>query len=128
MKILAIEASSLVASVAIINDDVITAEYTINNKITHSETLLPMIDEIFLLFAIIFLTRATMPNIQVKPTAKINTHQNIVPTVVPLTRYSMIFTFSPFTVTSVIPAIDENISIIPSISRKNHRKISIISS
>ena len=46
MKILAIEASSLVASVAIINDDVITAEYTINNKITHSETLLPMIDEI----------------------------------------------------------------------------------
>lgn len=46
MKILAIEASSLVASVAILTDDIITAEYTINHKITHSQTLLPMIDEI----------------------------------------------------------------------------------
>ena len=31
MKILAIEASSLVASVAILTDDIITAEYTINH-------------------------------------------------------------------------------------------------
>lgn len=46
MKILAIEASSLVCSCAILNDDVITAEYTINNKTTHSQTLLPMIDTI----------------------------------------------------------------------------------
>ncbi len=46
MKILAIEASSLVASVAILTDDIITAEYTINHKITHSQTLLPMIDEV----------------------------------------------------------------------------------
>lgn len=46
MKILAIEASSLVCSVAIINDDVIIAELTINNKITHSQTLLPLIDEV----------------------------------------------------------------------------------
>lgn len=46
MKILAIESSSLVASVAILTDDVIKAEYTINHKITHSQTLLPMIDEI----------------------------------------------------------------------------------
>lgn len=46
MRLLAIEASSLVASVAILTDDVITAEYTINHKITHSQTLLPMIDEI----------------------------------------------------------------------------------
>lgn len=46
MKILAIEASSLVASVAIISDDVIIAEYTMNYKKTHSQTLLPMIDEI----------------------------------------------------------------------------------
>lgn len=46
MKILAIEASSLVASAAILTDDVITAEYTINHKITHSQTLLPMISEI----------------------------------------------------------------------------------
>ena len=46
MRILAIEASSLVASVAILTDDIITAEYTINHKIMHSQTLLPMIDEI----------------------------------------------------------------------------------
>lgn len=46
MKILAIESSSQVASVAILTDDVITAEYTVNHKITHSQTLLPMIDEI----------------------------------------------------------------------------------
>lgn len=46
MKILAIEASSLVCSAAILSEDVITAEYTINNKTTHSQTLLPMIDEI----------------------------------------------------------------------------------
>lgn len=46
MKILAIEASSLVASVAIITDDIITAEYTMNHKITHSQTLMPIIDEI----------------------------------------------------------------------------------
>lgn len=46
MKILAIEASSMVASTAILTDDIITAEYTINHKITHSQTLLPMIDEV----------------------------------------------------------------------------------
>lgn len=46
MRILAIEASSLVASVAILTDDIITAEYTVNHKITHSQTLLPMIDEV----------------------------------------------------------------------------------
>lgn len=46
MKLLAIEASSQVASAAILNNDIITAEYTVNNRITHSETLLPMIDEI----------------------------------------------------------------------------------
>ncbi len=46
MKILAIEASSLVASAAIVEDDILVAEYTINHKVTHSQTLLPMIDEI----------------------------------------------------------------------------------
>lgn len=46
MKILAIESSSITASVAIITDDVLAAEYTINHKKTHSQTLLPMIDEI----------------------------------------------------------------------------------
>ena len=46
MRILGIESASLVASVAIVTDDVITAEYTVNQKKTHSQTLLPMIDEI----------------------------------------------------------------------------------
>lgn len=46
MRILGIESSSLVASVAIVTDQVLTAEYTVNFKKTHSQTLLPMIDEI----------------------------------------------------------------------------------
>lgn len=46
MRILGIESSSLVASVAIVTDDVLTAEYTVNFKKTHSQTLLPMIDEV----------------------------------------------------------------------------------
>ena len=46
MRILAIESSAVTASVAILTDDLLTAEYTINYKKTHSQTLLPMIDEI----------------------------------------------------------------------------------
>lgn len=46
MRILGIESSSLVASVAVVTDDVLTAEYTVNFKKTHSQTLLPMIDEV----------------------------------------------------------------------------------
>ncbi|MCR5677300.1 MULTISPECIES: tRNA (adenosine(37)-N6)-threonylcarbamoyltransferase complex dimerization subunit type 1 TsaB [Agathobacter] len=46
MKILAIEASGQVASVAIAHDDKVLGEYSINYKKTHSETLLPMIDEV----------------------------------------------------------------------------------
>lgn len=46
MKILALDSSSLAASVAIVQDEILTAEYTINYKKTHSQTLLPMIDEI----------------------------------------------------------------------------------
>lgn len=46
MKILAIDSSSLVASVAVSDDDVLIAEYTVNFKKTHSQTLLPMINEI----------------------------------------------------------------------------------
>lgn len=45
MRILGIESSSLVASVAIVTDEVVTAEYTLNLKKTHSQTLLPMIDQ-----------------------------------------------------------------------------------
>ena len=43
MRILGIEASGLTASVAIIEDNLLKAEFTINNKLTHSETLLPML-------------------------------------------------------------------------------------
>lgn len=46
MKILGIDSSGLVASVALMFDGVMTAEYTVNFKKTHSQTLLPMIDEI----------------------------------------------------------------------------------
>lgn len=46
MRILGIESSSLVASAAILEDDTLLAEYTVNFKKTHSQTLLPMIDEI----------------------------------------------------------------------------------
>ncbi len=47
MRILAIESSAITASVGVLTDDVLTAEYTVNYKKTHSQTLLPMIDEIF---------------------------------------------------------------------------------
>ncbi len=46
MKILAIDSSSLTASVAIVEDELTIAEYTVNYKKTHSQTLLPMLDEI----------------------------------------------------------------------------------
>ena len=46
MKILALDSSSLTASVAIVEDDITVAEYTVNYKKTHSQTLLPMLDEI----------------------------------------------------------------------------------
>ena len=46
MKILALDSSGLVASVALVADDILVAEYTINYKRTHSETLLPMLDEL----------------------------------------------------------------------------------
>ena len=45
MKILGIDSSGMTASVAIVTDDQLMAEFTINNKRTHSETLLPMIDK-----------------------------------------------------------------------------------
>ena len=46
MKILALDSSGLVASVALVEDDILVAEYTMNYKKTHSQTLLPMLDEI----------------------------------------------------------------------------------
>lgn len=46
MKILALDSSGLVASVAVLEDENCIAEYTINYKKTHSQTLLPMLDEV----------------------------------------------------------------------------------
>ena len=43
---MAIDSSGLVATVAILEDDKMIAEYTVNYKKTHSQTLLPMLDEI----------------------------------------------------------------------------------
>lgn len=44
MKILGIDSSGIVASAAIADEKNIIAEFTVNNKQTHSQTLLPMID------------------------------------------------------------------------------------
>ena len=50
MRILALDSSGLVASAAVLeaeaDDEVTVAEYTVNYKKTHSQTLLPMLDEI----------------------------------------------------------------------------------
>ncbi|MCD8379820.1 MAG: tRNA (adenosine(37)-N6)-threonylcarbamoyltransferase complex dimerization subunit type 1 TsaB [Lachnospiraceae bacterium] len=46
MRILAIDSSGLVASVALLEDEDLIAEYTIHYKKTHSQTLLPMLEEI----------------------------------------------------------------------------------
>lgn len=46
MKILGIDSSSAVASTALVENDILVAEYTLNLKKTHSQILLPMINEI----------------------------------------------------------------------------------
>ena len=46
MRILALDSSGLVATVAILEDEQMIAEYTVNYKKTHSQTLLPMLDEL----------------------------------------------------------------------------------
>ena len=46
MKIIALDSSGMVASVAYVVDGVPVAEYTMNHKKTHSQTLLPMLDRI----------------------------------------------------------------------------------
>ena len=46
MKIQALDSSGLVAGVAVTEDDNLLGEYTINYKKTHSQTLLPMLDEV----------------------------------------------------------------------------------
>lgn len=46
MKILGIDSSGLVASAAVTVDDLLVSEFTVNNRQTHSQTLLPMIDRV----------------------------------------------------------------------------------
>lgn len=46
MKIIALDSSGLVASVAVVEDEILVAEYTIQYKKNHSQTLLPMLDEV----------------------------------------------------------------------------------
>lgn len=46
MRVLAIDSSGLTATVAVVEDEQTIAEYTVNYKKTHSQTLLPMIDEV----------------------------------------------------------------------------------
>ena len=46
MKILGLDSSGLVASVAIVEGNDLKGEYTVNYKKTHSQTLLPMLDEV----------------------------------------------------------------------------------
>lgn len=46
MRVLAIDSSGLTATVAIAEEDRTLAEYTVDYKKTHSQTLLPMIDEV----------------------------------------------------------------------------------
>ena len=52
MKLLAIESSGLVASAAIATETALLAEYTVNFKKTHSQTLLPMVEEIISMLGI----------------------------------------------------------------------------
>ncbi len=46
MKILGLDSSGLVASVAIVENENVVAEYTTDYKKTHSQTLLPMLEEL----------------------------------------------------------------------------------
>ena len=52
MKILAMDSSATVASVALCEDSALLAEYTVNNKNTHSETLLPMVEHLLSNFSL----------------------------------------------------------------------------
>lgn len=46
MRVLAIDSSSLVAAIAVVDEEKTIAEYNIDYKKTHSQTLLPMLNEV----------------------------------------------------------------------------------
>ena len=52
MKILVLERSGLVASVAVVTEEKLIGEYTTNFKKTHSQTLLPMMDTLLKMIGI----------------------------------------------------------------------------
>ncbi len=52
MKLLALDSTAKVASVAVCEDGALLGEYTVNNGNTHSETLLPMVESLLRLLAL----------------------------------------------------------------------------
>ena len=68
MRILAIDSSGLVATVAVVEEEneisKTIAEYTINYKKTHSQTLLPMLDEIVKMERVVRVVDETEPDYQ----------------------------------------------------------------
>jgi len=46
MNILAIDGSGLVAGISVLTEEKVLVDYSVNHKKTHSQTLLPMIDEV----------------------------------------------------------------------------------
>ncbi|NTV89548.1 MAG: tRNA (adenosine(37)-N6)-threonylcarbamoyltransferase complex dimerization subunit type 1 TsaB [Clostridiales bacterium] len=46
MKVLAVDTSSTVAAVAVMEDGVLRGEYSLNNGLTHSQRLMPMVEEL----------------------------------------------------------------------------------
>ena len=52
MKILSLDSSATVATVALTEDGKLLAEYTLNNGNTHSETLLPMVESVLTSYGI----------------------------------------------------------------------------
>ena len=52
MKILSVDSSAVIATAALCEDGKLLAEYTLNNKTTHSQTLLPMVESLLSFFAL----------------------------------------------------------------------------
>ncbi len=47
MNVLVLDSSGLAASVALVNEDKVLGEYFLNCKMTHSQTLMPLVDNLF---------------------------------------------------------------------------------
>ena len=48
MKILALDSSAVSASAAVLDDDKVLGEFFINTKQTHSQTLMPMVQQVLI--------------------------------------------------------------------------------